>query len=250
MSGWRYTKEFILKYIWLAIFFMLAIVLVHGMVFADFVSSDGLAFDVTSGGDKAHQHYLLTGTVPMFGGYAGFQWAHARNDGEQSSNHFKARIEGSKHWGRVGVQAYGRYGKRSTMAQDRLLEGGLALDLKLVDTEDVGVNVGLGSYAEHETLKTEYQAVIENASVEIAPRGHLNLRWKRVSLLNEVFLSQDFKAYNTRTHGSVEIPLLKILFFEQIYLIVSGDIEYDSRTKHVDIESLQWNWAHRLQWRF
>ena len=233
----------------LLVFVMFAYFL-SAMAFADFVPSTRPAFDFNSGGDTGHQHYMVRGIAPMLGGYAGFEWRYAKDGGEESSNHFKARAEVLKHWKWLGGYVYARYGKRSTMAQDRLLQGGLALDLKLVDSEDLGVNVGLGSYAEHELLEAEYQAIIENASVEIAPRCHLNLRWQHVVVLNEVFLSEDFERYRTRTHVEIRIPIAKLFFFERFYLVVSGDAEYDSRTKHIDIESFQWNWAHRLQWEF
>ena len=56
---------------------------------------------------------------------------------------------------------------------------------------------------------------------------------------NEVpFLRQDFKSYYTRTHAEIEIPIAKLLFFERIYLVVSGDMDYNSLAKHGDIESL------------
>ena len=234
--------------------FMLALLWVEQMSLrqadAEFVPNQSPTFDMASGGDTAHQHYRFTGIVPVLNGYAGFQWTHARDGGDLSSNHLKARIEGSHHWNWIGVHAYGRYGKRSTMAQDSVFNGGLSVDLKLVDTEDWGVNAGLGTYGEHETLEEEYQAVIENAYFEVGPRGHLDVRCRWIVVQNEVFLRQDFKSYYTRTHAEIEIPIAKILFFNRIYLVVSGDMEYNSLAKHIDIESLHWNWDHRLRWEF
>ena len=75
--------------------FMLALLWVEQMsprqADAEFVPNQSPTFDMASGGDTAHQHYRFTGIVPVLNGYAGFQWTHARDGGDLSSNHLKAR---------------------------------------------------------------------------------------------------------------------------------------------------------------
>ncbi len=63
-----------MKLLWFIIVMMVALFLVYGRVSADFVPSERPTFDVTSGGDTAFQHFMFTGIVPMFSGYAGFHW--------------------------------------------------------------------------------------------------------------------------------------------------------------------------------
>ena len=239
-----------MKVLWFLIIVFLMMTILQGMVSADIVRPKRPKFSMASGGDSVYQHWTMTGIIPVGNWFGGVQWTHARNDGEQSSNDLRARIEGLDHWNVFGYHTFARYGKRSVMAQDRFFQGGLALDLKLVHTDDVGVHVGLGSYAEHETLQEEYQAVIENASVAVAPRGHLNLRWKGIILQNEALLDSSLKLYKTHSHFEVNIPITKLLFFEQISLVLAGGLEYNRQTKHVDIQPVQWHWAHMLRWGF
>ena len=217
---------------------------------ADFVKPERPTFSLSSGGDTAFQHWSLTGIVPRGDWFGGLQWTHAKNNGERTSNDLRARIEGMHHWDIWGVHAFGRYGKRSVMAQKHLFQGGLALDLQVVHTDDVGFHVGVGTYAEHETLEAEYQSVLENASLDFGPRGHLNLRWRWIILQNEVLLRPDFKPYKTHSHFEVNIPLVKLFFFEQISLLLAGGLEYNLETKHREIDALQWHWAHMLRWGF
>ena len=235
-----------MKVFWFIIITVLAVAIVQGMVCAD--SLDRPHFSLSSGGDSVYQHFSLHGIVPIGNWFVGIDWTHARNDGEQSSNDLRGRIEGTDHWDIFGYHAFARYGKRSTMAQERILQGGLALDLKLIHTDDVGFHVGLGTYAEHETLEEEYQAVIENASVAFAPRGHLNFRWKGLILQNEVYLHSDFKPYKTHSHFDIQLPLGKVLFFEEFSVSLTGGLEYNITTRHADIDRLQWHWAHQWRW--
>ena len=217
---------------------------------ADIVRPDKPTFSLSSGGDTAHQHWSLTGIVPIGNWFGGIQWTHAKDNGARTSNDLRGRIEGMHRWGIWGVNTYGRYGKRSVMAQKHIFQGGLALDIQVVHTDDVGFHVGVGTYAEHETLEAEYQAVLENASLDFGPRAHLNLRWRAIILQNEVLLGSDFKPYKTHTHFEVNIPIVDLFFIEKISLVIAGGVEYNLKTKHRDIDALQWHWAHMLRWGF
>ena len=118
---------------------------------ADIVRPDKPTFSLSSGGDTAHQHLSLTGIVPVGNWFGGVQWTHAKDNGERTSNDLRGRIEGMHRWDIWGLNTFGRYGKRSVMAQKHYFQGGLALDVQVVHTDDVGFHVGVGTYAEHET---------------------------------------------------------------------------------------------------
>ena len=217
---------------------------------ADFVKPERPTFSLSSGGDTAHQHWSLIGIVPLGESFAGVQWTHAKDNGERTSNDLRARVEGMHRWGIWGLNGFGRYGKRSVMAQKHYFQGGFGLDIQVVHTDNVGFHVGVGTYGEHETLEEEYQAVLENASLAFGPRAHLNLRWRAILLQNEVLLDSGFKPYKTHTHLEVNIPILDLFFIEQISLVIAGGLEYNLLTKHEDIDALQWHWAHMLRWGF
>ena len=84
---------------------IISILLITTIVCADFVASDKPSFDVSTNGNRDHQNYTFTGTIPVkkLNGYVGVQWIHTRDSDAQTSDHIKSRAEGGYHYGKFGI---------------------------------------------------------------------------------------------------------------------------------------------------
>ena len=81
-------------------------------------------------------------------------------------------------------------------------------------------------------------------------RGHLQGKLKKLSVMVEFLPTHDFSRYSIRILPTFEIPLVKVLFVEQISTVVTGAIEYDSESTHVSVDKWQYHWTHSLRWKF
>lgn len=231
-------------------------------VSAGFTPSDRPTFSVSGNGLSNIGNWTASGTIPLefIDGYLGARYMHdSIPDDETSRTHLRARVEGGHKWGWFGIRAYGRYGRESVMLQKGLWHGGLNLEAKLFEKDDLTLTAGVGTWAEYYQLLDRYNLEGLETGLEsddqyrdgiyLGPRAHLTLRDKHW-LLNTNFLLNHDNTYQIRNYFDFEIPLVKLLFIEQIYLSLNGSVEYYSKPHVVKIDPLQWNWRHELRWKF
>ena len=218
---------------------------------ADFHITDRPSFGFSGSGFSGFgNHWLATGIMPLkaIDGYAGASWIHDDSD-DASRKHIRVRLEGGHSWDWFAIRGYGKYGRESAMLQEGLWHGGFNVEARLYEKKEMSVVAGLGTWAEKQTLLDGYKVNPKDEGLDFGPRAHLTLKHKHLTLNTEFLLNAD-KTYQVRQFIGAEIPLVKLFWLEQIYLAVSGNIEYYSVTKHISIDALQWNWRHELKWKF
>ena len=149
----------------------------------------------------------------------------------------------------LGLRGYARYGRESVMLQDSFWHGGMYLHIDIVKNENLKINTGLGTWIQREDLLPEYQET-ENSFISTGPRAHLQGKWKKFSVLVEFLPEYTFKDYTFRVIPILEVPLVKVIFIDQVSTVITGAIEYRSSVRHFDINQLQWHWTHTLRWKF
>ena len=199
-------------------------------------------------GNTDYQTWTLSGTYPLglINGYVGAEWI--RFQSEENKSHFiRARIDGGYNFGFLGVRAYGRYGKKSIAQQDSLFHSGVYLHADLINNNNLKFSVGAGTWQSKEELNNDYHV---DTSLEFGPQFHTELKLFSISLLAEYLPDTTFDKYKIRVVPIWTIPIAQFLFIEQLDFEISGEIEYNSSTYHVDIEQLHWHWRHGLKFSF
>ena len=220
-------------------------------LYADFVPTDRPSFDFTSGGINDIQHVSVGGVIPLkaLDGYVGGQWIHTAE-----AHHAKARIEAGHDFGLLGVRFYARYGKNSVMQPDPTITGGGYVHADLIETDTIGINVGIGLWAdkrlEKDILAEDADADVEKDAIGKGFYKSLKLRYRSLNVHSEFLPTHDFESWLLRITPSVEVPLFKVLFFEQVSAVLTGGVEYHSDTGDADFEPLQYHWTHQLRWKF
>lgn len=220
--------------------------------YGDFHTPDKPSFSLTGGGIQHIGNFDASGAIPLkfIDGYVGVRYLRdGIPDDETSRTHLRARIEGGKQWGRVGLRAYGRYGRESAMIEKGLYHGGANVEVDLFQRGDLRAIVGVGTWAERREILEEYLETVSEQGVNFGPRAHLTLRDTNWTV-NSAFLLHSDKTYQIRSFFDVEIPLFKLLFIEQVSLVGTGHVGYYSQTYHVDVDNLQWNWSKTLRVKF
>lgn len=222
--------------------------------YGDFHFTDRPSFGFSGGGINDPGNWTLSGTMPFsfIGGQIGARYIHDNiPDIETSRTHLRAYGQMGKEWGRVGVHAYGRYGRESVMIQKGLWHGGANVEVKLLELNALTLHIGTGTWAETQTLLEEYEQSLhpDGSGVDFGPRAHLTLKHTYFTA-NTTFLLNNDKTYRVHSFVDAEIPVGKVLLIEQLFLAVSGGIDYWSETKHIEIEPVNWNWKHELRLRF
>lgn len=222
---------------------------------ADFHYTDKPAFDFSTNGYHDLKHFTASANVPvkLIDGYIGAIWIQDDiPEDETTRTHLRARVEGGHNWSWFGIRAYGRYGRESVMIEKGLYHGGFHIEATLFADKPVNVKMGLGTWAEDRKILEAYHQEVsdhyDGSGLDFGPRAHLHVVHKDASLQSEFLFNRD-KSYVSRNFLHFEIPVAKIAVSEVAIAGTLG-VHYDSNVHHVEIDPIQWHWAHALRWRF
>lgn len=220
---------------------------------ADFHFTDRPSFGFHGGGINHPGNWTLSGTTPisLLGASIGAKYiSDGISDDETSRTHLRVYSQIGKYFGKFNIHGYGRYGRESVMLQKNLMHGGINVEYEVFKIKDISLSAGLGTWAENQDLLSEYEVNAENnEGVDFGPRGHLTLKNKYLTANTTFKLNQD-KTYRVHSYIDGEIPVGNFLKIEQLFIAVSGGIDYYSETKHIEIDPLNYNWKHELRIRF
>ena len=223
---------------------------------AEFSIGDNLDVSFNTHGNIDYHAWDVSATYPLdfINGYIGAEWMRSKESDNMENpddhHYLRARLEGGYQKGIFGLMFYGRYGKRSTIFQNSLFQGGSFIHLDIIQKTSLKFNIALGAWLSDEELSAKYDV---DPGLKWGYQTHLNFNVKELINVYAEFLPEhDIKDYRVRVLPTLTIPISKIglLNLNLISFQVSGEIYYDSLTHHADIKPWQWQWKNGLKFGF
>jgi len=244
-------SETLFKIIFCVIFIVFSFVVgvISQPAFAEYSVEDRPNFSVSTHGNNDKQTMTLSATYPLdfINGYAGVEWIHFRDEAPDHHDYIRARIEGGYHRGMFGLRLYSRYGKKTLSEQESLFHGGMFFHVDIINQPTIKLNGGVGTWLAQEELHADFNV---NTDMEWGPQAHIELQFPYISVLTEFLPTHRFNNFQVRVLPILILPISKISIINLVALEISGEIQYDNITHHVDIEPWNWHWKNALNFSF